>query len=137
MISSPTAVVKELLENSLDSGATSIQVRVDSTTIGHMQVSDNGPGVRVGRDRELLAVPSTTSKIENFGDILAEPLCGGGGGDIDISNKSLGFRGEALACIADLAESPPNTKLRVTTRCSHEKMGQTWLIERNGTAIFP
>lgn len=124
MIVSPVAVIKELVENAFDAGATFIQVESDSTTIGHIQVRDNGPGIAPGSDRALLAVPNTTSKISTFEDIFGE-------------TEQLGFRGEALSCIADLAESSSTIKMRVTTRTEKEVMAQTWLVNRDGTAVMP
>lgn len=124
MIVSPVAVIKELVENALDAGATHIQVESDMTTIGHLQVRDNGPGIAPGSDRALLAVPNTTSKISAFEDIFGE-------------TEQLGFRGEALACIADLAGSSSTIKMRVTTRTDEEGMAQTWLVNRDGTAVVP
>lgn len=133
MISSPVAVIKELLENSVDSGATLVQVEVDSTTLAHVQVQDNGPGISPGVDRELLAVPNTTSKIVKFEDIFEDDQQNNN----NKKGKLLGFRGEALAAIADLAESPPNIKMKVTTRTVKESVGQCWLVDRNGKAILP
>jgi hypothetical protein len=120
MISSPVSVVKELLENSLDCGASSVLIQTDSTTLAFLEVRDNGPGVKPA-DRILLTAPSTTSKMKSLDEEL----------------RYLGFKGEALACIADLSESPPNVKMRITTQTIEEKMGQTWLVDRSGQVVLP
>lgn len=125
MICSPVAVVKELIENALDAGADKVHIETDTTTLAHILVRDNGPGIGALGDRELLAVPNTTSKITKFEDIFGE------------ERGQLGFRGEALSAIADLAESPPNVKMKVTTRTEHEPVAQSWLVARNGKAILP
>lgn len=120
MVHSPVSVVKELVENSLDCGAKSILIQVDTSTIAFLEVRDNGPGINLN-DRAALAVPSTTSKMKSLDEELGY----------------LGFRGEALACIADLSEAPPNIKMRVTTRTNKETIGQSWLVDRTGQAVLP
>jgi len=85
VIDRPQAVVRELLDNALDSGATRLEVRWEAGGLKSLEVSDNGRGM--GReDLELCWLPHTTSKIETEEDL--ETL------------TSLGFRGEALASIA-------------------------------------
>lgn len=120
-IQSPLSIVKELVENSLDGGATIIQVQIDSTTLGSLMVTDNGTGIHP-KDRELLALPSTTSKIRNFEDIQ------------DVS--SFGFRGEALSAIADISESS-NSRMTFTTRIKSEAHGVQWSVDRTGQPIPP
>lgn len=85
VIDRPQAVLRELLDNSLDSGATRIEVRWEAGGLKAIEVVDDGHGM--GRDDlELCWLPHTTSKIETEEDL--ETL------------TSLGFRGEALASIA-------------------------------------
>lgn len=120
MVHSPVSVVKELVENSLDCGAKSILIQVDTSTLAFLEVRDNGPGIN-SNDRVALAVPNTTSKMKSPDEDL----------------RYLGFRGEALACIADLSESPPNIKMRVTTRTNRETIGQTWFVDKDGQAVLP
>jgi DNA mismatch repair ATPase MutL len=86
------SVVKELVDNALDAKATTIAVEISANTLDVIQVKDNGTGVGV-EDRQLVCKRGCTSKITTIEDL--EQLGG----------TSLGFRGEALASVADLSES--------------------------------
>lgn len=110
VIERPASVVKELVENSLDAGATHISVEVQDGGVGMIRVTDNGSGI--SRDElELLGKRHVTSKIASIADLE------------EIS--TLGFRGEALASIAAVAE------LEILTRTEDEPTG-TYAAFRKG-----
>lgn len=89
VIERPAAVVKELVENSIDAGATQIDIEFWGAGLEQIKVSDNGTGMM--EDEVLLALqPHATSKIRNLADLS--------------TLKTLGFRGEALPSIAAVSK---------------------------------
>ena len=85
VIDRPASIVRELMDNAVDAGASSITVEIEGGGINRIRVSDNGNGM-THDDLEHCARPHTTSKITSETDLL--------------SLKTLGFRGEALASMA-------------------------------------
>ncbi|MCR5238388.1 MAG: DNA mismatch repair endonuclease MutL [Lachnospiraceae bacterium] len=97
VIERPLSVVKELVENSIDAGATAITVEIRSGGIDFIRVTDNGSGIPQSEVRNAF-LPHATSKIKSAEDLF------------DI--RSLGFRGEALSTIAAVAQVEMVTKTK-------------------------
>ena len=91
----PSSVVKELMENSVDAGSTSVTVAVGDGGLSLIQVADNGAGMSPA-DAENAFIRHSTSKISDAGDLF--------------NLHTFGFRGEALASIAAVAEVVMRTK---------------------------
>jgi DNA mismatch repair protein MutL len=110
VVERPSSVVKELIENSLDAGATAVQVEIAGGGLDLVRVSDNGRGMD-RTDAPLALERFSTSKIRQAGDLA--------------SVRTLGFRGEALAAIAAVAQ------VTILTRTAAELEG-TRVTARGG-----
>jgi DNA mismatch repair protein MutL len=114
VVERPAAALKEILENSLDAGATEIQIDLEQGGIKRIRVSDNGCGIT--RDELALALTRhATSKITSLADL--EQVA------------SLGFRGEALASIAAIA------RVQLTSRSAnsdHAGAEHAWTVQAEG-----
>ncbi|KAL7796644.1 histidine kinase-like ATPase [Trichoderma ceciliae] len=97
IIVAPVHALKELVENAVDAGSTSLEILVKDGGLKMLQITDNGGGIEKG-DLEILCVRHTTSKISTFEDLS--------------SIATYGFRGEALASISHIAHLTVTTKTK-------------------------
>lgn len=112
VITNPVSLVKELVDNGVDAGATSIEVIVSPNTLDKIQVRDNGQGIRVD-DFDLLGRRAHTSKLRNFEELETK------------GGQTLGFRGEALASANSLAT------VKVITRTAQDPVA-SMIVLRSG-----
>ena len=108
VVQRPSSVIKELVENSIDAGATQVQVIVEDAGKSLVQVIDNGKGMSE-TDARLAFERHATSKICDAKDLFAL--------------RTMGFRGEALASIAAVAQ------VELRTRAADKDLGVSILIE--------
>jgi DNA mismatch repair protein MutL len=113
VVDRPSSVIKELLENAIDSGADSITVEIQNGGVTYMRVTDNGCGISK-EDLPIAIRRHATSKIKD-----AEDLNG---------IMTLGFRGEALAAIASVSD------MRIISKQKEAKTGA--MLEASGGNIL-
>ncbi|MBD3392697.1 MAG: DNA mismatch repair endonuclease MutL [Chitinivibrionales bacterium] len=112
VVERPASVVKELVENALDAGATRIEITVEDAGFGLMRVSDNGTGMPP-EDLQKCMLSHATSKITDADDLFCV--------------ATLGFRGEALASIGAVS------RLGITSSGADDGLGHT--IKSDGGAL--
>ena len=108
VIERPANVVKELVENSIDAGATSINVEIENGGISLIRITDNGKGIAED-DVEIAFERHATSKIRSSADLSKV--------------STMGFRGEALASIAAIA------KVELITKTKDSNIGTKIVVE--------
>ncbi|KAJ8367637.1 hypothetical protein AAFF_G00314240 [Aldrovandia affinis] len=114
VITSVVNVVKELLENSLDAGASSVDVKLENYGLDRIEVRDNGSGIHA-RDTAVMAMRHYTSKISSHQDL--ERL------------ETYGFRGEALGSLCAVAE------VVITTKTAGDDISTRYTLDLTGKVI--
>lgn len=108
VVERPSSVVKELVENAIDAGATAVTVEIKEGGISFIRITDNGCGIAAD-EVELAFLRHSTSKIKSAEDLLCV--------------RSLGFRGEALSSIAAIA------RVELITKTADALTGTRYQIE--------
>lgn len=112
VIENPASVVKELLENALDAGATAITIDIGFGGLNQIKISDNGAGI-VADDLPLAIAPHATSKLTQLSDLS--------------TLTSMGFRGEALASIASVS--------RISISSKPAAQAHAMMLQMDGEAV--
>ena len=115
VVERPSSVVKELVENAIDAGATAITVEIKEGGISFIRVTDNGSGINKD-EIEIAFKRHATSKIKSIEDLMAV--------------SSLGFRGEALASIAAVSQ------VELITKTADSLSGVRYTIEGGVPVLF-
>lgn len=114
VISDPCSVVKELVDNALDALASSLLIEISQNTVDVIQLKDNGHGIS-SEDHLYVCRRTFTSKIQTIDDLR------------NVGGTSLGFRGEALASVAEMSGG-----VIITSRVEPETSASCLKYGRNG-----
>ncbi|XP_049960832.1 PMS1 protein homolog 1-like [Schistocerca serialis cubense] len=114
VITTVSSVVKELIENSLDAGATNIEVRLERNGLEKIEIKDNGCGIKPS-DVANVCLSSYTSKIQNYSDL----------GTL----STYGFRGEALSSLCQVSS------ITITTKTASDNIAMTYMISQDGSIL--
>lgn len=115
VVERPASVIKELVENSIDSGANNITVEINRGGISYLRITDNGCGIEHG-DVPTAFLRHATSKIKVDADLDAI--------------ATLGFRGEALAAISSVS------KVEMFTKTKYSELGTHYIIEGGEEKLY-
>ncbi|KAI3413520.1 hypothetical protein GPALN_011010 [Globodera pallida] len=116
----PVNAVKELLENSLDAGATEIRVEISQGGLELIRIQDNGRGIARG-DMPLVCSRFATSKLHAVEELR--------------SIGTFGFRGEALASISIVADRVTITSKKFADKCAHRALYREGKMESDCTSV--
>ena len=108
VVERPASVIKEMVENSIDAGATNINIEIKNGGISYIRITDNGKGISTD-DLEIAFERHATSKIRSAEDLNEV--------------KSMGFRGEALASIAAIAN------VEMISKTKEQEIGNRIVVE--------
>ncbi|KAK3922476.1 PMS1 protein-like protein 1 [Frankliniella fusca] len=111
IITSVSSAVKELLENALDAGASSVDVKLVNYGLDRLEVKDNGSGISK-ENTQCMALPHYTSKISDFSDLE--------------SLVTYGFRGEALNALCNVGQ------VSITTATPSDPMAMVYTLDSSG-----
>ena len=115
VVDRPASIVKELVENSIDAGATQVTVEIKNGGIKYIKIVDNGSGIKKD-DVQIAFERHATSKIRKEEDIL--------------NITSMGFRGDALASVAGIS------KVTLMTKNKDEEIGTKYIVEGGNEVCF-
>ncbi|NLT18900.1 MAG: DNA mismatch repair protein MutL [Firmicutes bacterium ADurb.Bin080] len=126
VIENPSSVVKELLDNCIDAGATSISIKTKDGGLSYIEISDNGSGIPKSELSKTI-LPHATSKLNKAEDLFYI--------------STLGFRGEALASISEVSDFEIRTRNNKDTNgCFLHKINDTYIVEdypkESGTTVL-
>ncbi|MCI8482102.1 MAG: DNA mismatch repair endonuclease MutL [Clostridia bacterium] len=114
VVERPASVIKEMVENSIDAGATNINIEIRNGGISYIRITDNGKGIQKD-DMEMAFERHATSKIRSANDLSFV--------------KSMGFRGEALASIAAIAN------VEMISKTAEASVGNKIIVEAGNVLL--